>query len=199
MFGTAGIIALAVGLLILIWPGKSAVAVLATIAAMVGIWSIINGVIYIGLAIFNRDHGGWGRIGYGALGLLFIVGGIIMLGNLFLSALTVTVLITVTVGVLWIIEGVVAFVMLAESPHKFLTAVHGILAVLAGVALLISPVFGAFVLWWFIGVSLVALGVVQLIRAITYPKADPTASPTHTPEGQTVTPEASAEDASTIR
>ena len=53
MFGTAGIIALVVGLLILIWPGKSAVAVMAIIAAMVGIWSIINGVIYIGSAIYR--------------------------------------------------------------------------------------------------------------------------------------------------
>lgn len=176
MFGTAGLIALVVGVLILIWPGKTAVAVLATIAALIGLWTIVNGVVHIGSALISKERGGWSRAGYSLLGVLFVIGGIVIMSNLFLSAITVTLLISVTVGVLWIIEGVFAFALLKESPHKVLSVIYAILGIIAGIMLLLSPLFGAFVMWWFVGASLVALGLVQVIRAFTIKQADPAAA-----------------------
>ena len=42
-----------------------------------------------------------------------------------------------------------------------------IISILAGISLLLSPMFGAAVLWWLLGISAVALGIVQLGRAFS--------------------------------
>lgn len=165
LFGTAGLIAFVMGLLILIWPDKSGAAVMITVAAMLGFWVVVNGVINIGVGLFSKNRGGWARTGYILLGVLFMIGGVSILSNLMFSALTVTMFIAITVGVLWIIEAIVSFAMVGKTEHKVLTIISGILSLLAGIVLVMSPLYSAALLWWILGISLVVLGLVQVVRA----------------------------------
>jgi uncharacterized membrane protein HdeD (DUF308 family) len=71
--GLSGLVALVVGILILVWPGKTAVVVTAIIA----IYAVVGGLVYLGLGIFSKSMGGWARIGHIVLGLIYIVAGII--------------------------------------------------------------------------------------------------------------------------
>ena len=78
----------------------------------------------------------------------------------------------ILVGVMWIIEGVVSLSTLSDSRSKGWTIFFAILSIVAGIVLLFSPLWGALVLWWVLGISLVILGIVQIIRAFTFSPLD---------------------------
>ena len=76
--GIGGVLSVIVGILILVWPGKTAMVVTAIIA----IYAIAAGLVYAGLGIFSKTKGGWSRVGHIALGILFIIAGIVAFLNL---------------------------------------------------------------------------------------------------------------------
>lgn len=160
-FGVGGLVALIVGIIILVWPGHAAVALTAVIAA----YAIVGGLVYAGLGIFSKSMGGWARVGHIILGILFIIAGIIAFTELAQTAVWLAVFIGILVGIMWIVEGVVALTTLAGSRTKAFAVVFAILSIVAGVIVLLSPLWSAVVLWWLFGISLVVLGIVQIVRA----------------------------------
>ncbi|MCX6501261.1 MAG: DUF308 domain-containing protein, partial [Microbacterium sp.] len=64
--GIGGLVALIMGILILVWPLKTA----AIVTAMIAIYAIATGLVYSGLAIFSKSLRGWARVGHAALGVL---------------------------------------------------------------------------------------------------------------------------------
>jgi len=159
----SGAIALIAGILLLVWPMKTAVLVTGIIAA----YLVIAGIVYVGLGIFSGKKGGWARIGHIVLGLLYIAAGIIAFMNL--SAVTVTLaLITVIfIGVSWIVDGIVSLTLLNKDGSKAWTIIYAILSIVAGIIVIFSPLLAAVALWWILGITLVVLGIVQIVRAIT--------------------------------
>ncbi len=163
-FGVGGIVAVIVGILILVWPGQSVVAVTAIIA----IWAIVAGLVDIGAGIFTRGKGGWARVGYIVLGLVFIAAGIIALFNLSQTAVFLALFLAILVGILWIVDGIVALSTLGDASSKTLTIIYAILSIVAGAFLLFSPLISAIALLLLLGISLIVLGVVQAVRAFTF-------------------------------
>ncbi|GAA3771383.1 hypothetical protein GCM10022240_24410 [Microbacterium kribbense] len=162
--GVGGIIALIIGILILVLPGKTAVVVTAIIA----IYAIVVGLVYLGLGLFSQATGGWARVGHIVLGAIFILAGIVAFMNLRLAAASLAVFLGILVGIMWIIEGIVALTTLGSSRAKGWTAFFAVLSIVAGIILLLSPLWGALVLWWLLGISLVVLGITQILRAFTF-------------------------------
>lgn len=162
--GIGGVISIIVGILILAWPGRTAMIVTAIIA----IYAIAAGLIYAGLGVFSRGTGGWARVGHIALGVLFVVAGIIAFVYLGETTAFLAVFLGVLVGIMWVIEGVVALSTLGDSASKAWSVFFAIISVIAGVVLLFSPLMGAAVLWWLLGISLLVLGVFQAVRAFTF-------------------------------
>lgn len=164
--GVVGGIAVVVGLLILLWPDKTAVFV----AAVVAIYTIIVGVAYAGMAVAAKSMTGWARAGHVILGVLFVLAGILALTNLAATTVWLAAFVGIAVGILWIVEGVVSLVSLGAVGSNGFTVLYAIISILAGITLLTSPLWGAAVLWWLLGIGLIVLGIVQVIRAST---ADP--------------------------
>ncbi|MFE6994772.1 HdeD family acid-resistance protein [Microbacterium sp. NPDC057659] len=162
----SGAIALISGLILLIWPGKSAVIVTAIIAA----YLIVAGLVYIALGIFSKEKGGWSRVGHIVLGLIYIVAGVIAFTNLAAAAATLALVVAILIGVSWIIDGIVSLSLLSKAASKTWTVIYAILSIIAGIVVLFSPMFAAVVLWWILGIALVVLGIVQIVRAITLGK-----------------------------
>jgi len=162
--GVGGIVSLAFGLVILIWPSKTA----AVLAAIIAIYMLIAGVVNLAIGIFSRKVGTWPRIGYLALGALCLIGAVYTFGNLSAAAAALGVIIGIVVGVAWIVEGVVGLTMMNDTPSKTWTIVLSIISILAGVLMVTSPLWGAALLGLFLGVSLVILGIIQIIRAFRY-------------------------------
>ena len=71
------------------------------------------------------------------------------------------------IGVVWIMEGFVALFTLGAARSKALAIVFAIISIIAGVTLVSSPLWSAIFLWWFAGISLIVLGLINVGRAIT--------------------------------
>lgn len=162
--GVSGALSLIVGILILVWPGRTAAVVVGSIA----VWAILGGLVYAGIGIFSRDSGGRSRVGHIVLGVLFVVAGVVALANLGEATAGFAVFLGVLVGILWIVEGVVALTTLGGTGSRGWSILFAVVSILAGVVLLLSPLYGAALLWIFLGASLLVLGLFQLVRAFTF-------------------------------
>jgi len=164
--GLGGVLSVILGIVILVWPGKTAMVVTAVIA----IYAIIAGLVYAGMGIFATGKGGWSRIGHVLLGVLYVVAGIVAFSNLGLAAATLAIFIGVLVGIMWIIEGVVALSTIDLAPQRGWTIFFAIVSLLAGISLLFSPLYGAILLWWLLGISALVMGALQIGRAFSFGK-----------------------------
>lgn len=161
--GIGGVLAVIVGVLILVWPGKTAMVVTAIIA----IYAIAAGLVYAGLGIFSKTKGGWSRVGHIVLGVLFIIAGIVAFMNLGAATAWLAIFLGILVGIMWIVEGVVSLSTLGDAGSKVWTIIFAIISIIAGVVLLFSPLY-IVALWWLLGISLIVLGIVNIIRAFTF-------------------------------
>lgn len=162
--GLLGLVALAVGIAILVWPGHSA----AVVTGIFAFYAIVVGIVYAAVAVFSRGRGAWSRIGFLVLAALFVAAGVIAFANLEATTVFLVTFVAIALGVLWIIEGIVSFFALKSSPSKGWTIFFAILSIVAGLVLVTSPLWSAVILWLFIGLSLVVLGIVQVVRAISF-------------------------------
>ncbi len=154
------------GIILLVWPVKSAVVITWVFA----FYLVVAGLVYIGLGIFAKAKGGWSRIGHVVLGLLYIVAGAIAFANLGAAAAALALVVVIFIGVGWIIDGVVSLTLLGKDGSRVWTLLYALLSIVAGAFVLFSPLVAGVVFWLFFGISLVALGLVQIIRAITIGK-----------------------------
>lgn len=150
--------------MILVWPGRSAIALTAIFAA----YAVITGILQLVAGIASKGAGDWSRIGHIALGIVFMVGGILAFANLGLTAVSLAVFLGIMVGVLWRMEGVLALSTLSDSSWKVVSVLFAVISIIAGITLLFSPLFGAVTLFWLLGIALVVLGIVNIVRAILF-------------------------------
>lgn len=162
--GIAGIVALVAGLFVLIAPAKTA----AFVTGVIAVYALVAGIVYACTGIFSTAKRGWSRVGYALLGLLFVVAGIIALANLRQTAVWLALFLGILVGVLWVMEGLVALSTLREAPSRGWAVFYAILSIVAGIVLVVSPLWGAVVLWWLLGIALVVLGVTNIVRGFRF-------------------------------
>ena len=162
--GVSGAVALIVGILITFWPKNS----LLVITVILGIYFIIAGIAYAGLGIFSKGISGGARALDIILGVLFVIGGVIALANVQATAEVLAVFFGILIGILWIVEGIVTLVQSGDAPSRGWAIFFGILSIVAGIVLLFSPLWGAIVLFIIAGISLIVLGIVQIVRAFTF-------------------------------
>ncbi len=165
VMGVGGLVALVVGLLILFNPVQSGAAMMTVVAVVLGVYLVIAGVVFIGAMIFSKQMSTGRRIGNAVLGLLYLIAGIIVFGNLSNTAAVLAAFLSIFIGIMWIFEGAMAFAAVKTSPAKALTVIYGIVSVIAGIVLIFSPVLGAVTLWMILGASMAAMGLVQIVRA----------------------------------
>ena len=162
-----GLASVLFGIAVLVWPTKAAVA----ITILIAIYAIIAGVVYIWTALVSKGLGAGGRIGHVVLGLLYVVAGALAFTQLQATAAFLALFVTILVGVLWIFEGLVSLFTLGEAGSKFFTIIFAFISIIAGFTLVTSPLWGAVFLWWFLGLALVVLGILNALRALFGRKA----------------------------
>lgn len=167
MLGLGGLVALVVGILILVNPVKSGAIMMQIVAVVVALYMVGSGAVYLGSAVFSKSMKGGPRAGYALLGLLYVVAGVILFANLTATAAIIAVFLSVLIGVMWMFEGIVAFTAVKSTGHPVLTVAYGIISVLAGIVLIVTPLLSAVTLWVLIGISMIVLGVMQVVRAFS--------------------------------
>lgn len=171
-FGLVGILGLALGIALLVWPGKT----VAVVAGIAGIYFIFAGIARLALSIFSSGLSAGHRILGLILGLIILLAGIVVLRNL---ATATTVLVTIAVivmGFAWIVDGIMAIVESGKSSSRGLAITFGVFAILAGIVVLVFPMGTALAFAILIGITLAILGVLGIVRAFTFGKDVATAA-----------------------
>ncbi|MCH9667771.1 MAG: HdeD family acid-resistance protein [Actinomycetia bacterium] len=157
-----GVLTLILGVVVLIWPGKS----ILVAAVLFGIYLLASGIAQIVFALFLDASGGQ-RVLLFISGALSIVLGVIAFRH-FEEGWPIL-LLAIWIGVGFIFQGVAEAGLAASFPglpgrgwHIFL----GVLSVIAGIVVMAWP-FGSIVMLAIVaGVWLVVIGVTQIIWAL---------------------------------
>lgn len=158
-FGIAGAVALILGLLVLFWPQ----ATLSVIAFFFGLYFLISGAIRVVSGITAPMTPGL-RVLNIVVGLLLFVLGIAAIRNPVPSLAVLG----MVVGIAWIIEGIMVLTESESGGSRWYAITFGILSIIAGIVVLFLPVESLAALVIFGGIFLVVLGIVQIVRAITF-------------------------------
>ncbi len=166
-YALLGLAAVLLGIALLFWPVRT----LAVVAVLLGIYFLVSGVVRIVSAIVELGlPAGW-RVLDILVGVMLSVGGIVMLRNATLSAAVLAILVTVTIGIGWMMEGVVALAESWRTTRSGWAVAYGLLSLVAGILVLVFPVSSTGTLVVFAGAALAVLGVMALARAFTFGRA----------------------------
>lgn len=162
--GIGGGAALVLGVILFLWPGHS----LGALAVIAGIYFLVSGAIRLGIGVFARGLPGSMRALDIVLGLLLVVGGWIVARDWEASAAVLAILVASVIGIGWIIEGVLAVVESGHAASRGWAIFYGVVSVLGGIAFLAVPGWSTLWLVSLAGAFLVVLGVIGIMRAITF-------------------------------
>lgn len=156
-----GILAIALGLAVLFWPGVST----AVLVTLFGFFAIAYGLIDIVAAIADRHQTGWGwRLAAGVLGILL---GVVVL---FWPLATALVLV-VFIGAWAIVMGISAIVTGIQLHRRVdsgwgWSVVWGVLSVVFGFLIMFAPVEGLVTIVWLLGFYTILAGVTAIVAGI---------------------------------
>lgn len=163
-YAVLGVAAVALGAALLFWPGRT----LALFALAFGVYFVVSGVVRIVTAIVELGlPGGW-RVLNILVGILLAVGGVVVLKNSMLSGQTLALLVTLTVGIGWMVEGITALAESRRLASSGWSMLYAVLAVVAGVVVLVFPLSSTVWLVWFGAIALVVMGVASIMRALSF-------------------------------
>ncbi|NGN64163.1 HdeD family acid-resistance protein [Streptomyces sp. A7024] len=156
----AGILALILGIMTLVWPGPT----LLVAGIFFGAYLLVTGIAQL-IAAFGTHTTAAMRV------LAFVSGALsILLGLLcFRSALQSILLLAIWIGIGWLIRGItetVAAIQDEDMPARGWQIALGIISVLGGVVLLVSPFESIAVLTIVAGAWLVAMGIMEIVTAL---------------------------------
>ncbi|HUX74951.1 MAG TPA: HdeD family acid-resistance protein [Steroidobacteraceae bacterium] len=154
--------AIAVGVVLLVWPK----ATLTIVAVLIGIALIVAGLLRLIDGFTAHDASGGKRVAYVLIGLLAIIVGLYCIRhyNLVIGALAVI------VGLFWVIHGIadIAIGLFGGPfPGRWLTVAAGILSLFAGLIVLFWPAITVIVLVRVIGIWLLVYGLLMAIMAFS--------------------------------
>ncbi len=153
-----GLIALLFGIILLAWPGVS----LFIFAILFGAFAFVDGIFTLVAAVNYKARAGQ-RTWLFVRGILGIIVGIITFFWPAITELALVLLIGAWALVAGIMELNFAFRAVRETGAKWLFAVSGILSIILGILLLVSPIAAIIAVIWIIGAYAVIVGIVLII------------------------------------
>jgi len=156
-----GGVAVLFGLLALIWPGITVLA----LVLLFGAYALVDGVLALYTALANRPEA-QGRRGWlaleGVAGVLAAIGAVVWPG---ITALALLYLIAAWALVTGVAEIVAAIRLRREIQGEWLMALSGVLSIVFGLLAFFYPTAGALAVVWLIATYAIVFGVVLLVLA----------------------------------
>ena len=149
-----GIAALAFGVLILVWPGLTILA----LVLLFGVFVLIDGFAHLVAAFRVHDGLAWQLfegIAVGAAGVITLVWPDI-------TTLAILYVIAAWAIVMGAFRIVAAIQLRKEIPNEWLLILSGSLSVIFGIILIVAPVSGALAITWVIGFFALLIGMLLL-------------------------------------
>ena len=152
-----GIITLAAGVAVLVWPGET----LLVIAVLFGIQLIVSGIFRFVAALAVDDLAGGTRVLLALLAVVSIIVGLWAVRHVDLTLLVLAALL----GIFWVVNGAIElFTALSHRgmPERGWTAFMGVLSILAGIIVLAYPGLTLVTLAVILGIWLLIFGVMEI-------------------------------------
>ncbi|WP_297726940.1 HdeD family acid-resistance protein [Mycobacterium sp.] len=155
-----GVLAVALGVIVLAWPGKT----LFVAGVLFGIYLVVSGIGYV-FAAFGAHAGAAMRVLTFITGIVSLVLGFFCFRDKF-EAVT---LLAIWIGVSWLFRGMTllaAALSLDHMPGRGWQVLSGLIIVVGGAVLIVSPLDSIAVLTLVAGCWLIAIGIVDVITAL---------------------------------
>jgi uncharacterized membrane protein HdeD (DUF308 family) len=155
-----GVLAVALGVIVLAWPGKT----LFVAGVLFGIYLVVSGIGYV-FAAFGTHAGAAMRVLTFITGIVSLVLGFFCFRDKF-EAVT---LLAIWIGVSWLFRGMTllaAALSLDHMPGRGWQVLSGLIIVVGGAVLIVSPLDSIAVLTLVAGCWLIAIGIVDVITAL---------------------------------
>lgn len=159
------------GLLALIWPGATVLA----LAILFGVYAIFDGVG--GLMQAFRPGDAAHRVAYAVLGVLGIVAGALVLVWPDITVLLLALLVGFWAIFTGVTEIIAAIRLRKQIEGEAFLIAAGALSLLAGILIVINPIAGAFGIALLVGVYALLYGVMLLVLAFRLRKLAKTTEP----------------------
>lgn len=160
---TFGILSVLVGIAAIVWPGITFVV----FAVFFGAWLLVSGVIQL-VQSFSKDRTGGMRVMLAISGVCGIILGLLC----FRSALQAAYILTLLIGIGWIIRGVMTFVagLSGGTSSRGWSIFGGIVLFIGGIVILEWPISSAHALAVVSGIFLLIFGIIEIIGAFALRK-----------------------------
>ena len=157
MFLFRGLAAIAFGIIALVWPKPTLLA----LVLVFGIFAIISGISMVAAALQNREVHGWGLSLFE--GILWILVGVVALVWPGITALAFLYLIAA-----WaIITGILELIAPLAYPMSFgrgvLMVLAGLVSIAFGIVIASQPASGLLAVVWLIGLYAILFGILHLV------------------------------------
>jgi uncharacterized membrane protein HdeD (DUF308 family) len=154
-----GLVAVALGVIVLVWPGKT----LVVVGVLFGIFLVVSGIGYV-FAAFGAHRGAAMRV------LMFLTGVVsLVLGFFcFRDRLESILLLALWIGISWVFRGVTllaAALSFDHLPGRGWQALAGAIIIIGGGVLIISPLNSIEILTLVAGWWLIVIGIIDIIDA----------------------------------
>ncbi|MFJ5784495.1 HdeD family acid-resistance protein [Streptomyces hydrogenans] len=156
----AGLVALVLGVLVLVWPGASLLAA----GVLFGLYLLFSGVTQL-VAAFGTHATASLRVPAFISGALSILLGLFC----FRGATQSILLLALWIGIGWLFRGITQTVAAASDPAmpaRGWQVFLGVVSAVAGVVLIVSPLESVAVLTLLGGIWLIAVGAAEIVTAI---------------------------------
>jgi uncharacterized membrane protein HdeD (DUF308 family) len=155
-----GILAIALGVIVLAWPGRT----LFVAGVLFGIYLVFSGIGYV-FAAFGTHAGAAMRV------LTFITGIVSLILGFFCfrEEFEAVTLLAIWIGISWLFRGMTllaAALSLDHMPGRGWQVLSGLVIVVGGAVLIVSPLRSIAVLTLVAGCWLIAIGIVDVISAL---------------------------------
>jgi uncharacterized membrane protein HdeD (DUF308 family) len=160
--GFAGLAAVAFGIIVLVWPGISLLALIALFGAFALVYGALG--LAAGLNLLAHRSTDW---------VPYVLGGLagIAIGAVTFFRPGVTALVLVYFIALWAILGGIFEIMAAwdlreAGGEAWWLGIAGVLSVLFGIVIAIWPASGVMAILWLIGIYSIIIGVMRIVFAV---------------------------------
>ena len=161
-----GLLAIAIGVIAIVWPGVTILALVILFAI-----AVFTDAVWQGSQAFSGD-GAWPVIGHLLLGLLDIAAGVVALAWPGITAYVLTIWIGAWAFVTGIFEFALAFRAHETAGDRALFGLGGLLSVAFGVVLFARPRVGAVSLAEVFGLFSLAYGIWMLVTSLSVHDTD---------------------------
>lgn len=155
----AGVLSLAVGVVALVWPGKTVIVV----AIVFAIWLIVSGIFSLVRGFAHGLTGGM-RALFIITGILSLVLGIFAIRGEFQELY----ILSLFIGIGFLFRGFSSLFLGFESKESRGSNIFfGIVMLIGGVVVLVWPGISLITLTWVVGIWLIIIGIYEIIAAFS--------------------------------